>query len=482
MRTVQQKRLFLSPPHIGREELDFVREAFESNYIAPLGPMVDAFEREFAEYTGIPHCLALASGTAAMHLALRELGVGSGDEVLASTLTFIGSVSPATFLGASVAFIDSDKRTWNMDPALLADELAECARRGKLPKAVIPTDLYGQCCDFERIKRACERYEIPVIADAAEAMGSRYQGKSEVRSPKSEGVTEEGGRRTEDGAEGKAEKLKTEMLKAEGEGRRREDGRRKTEDGGGRAEGGGQSSVVSHQSSVDGSLRHAGYGAKAAVFSFNGNKIMTTSGGGMLASHDERLIEHARKLSQQARDPAPHYEHTEIGYNYRMSNILAAIGRGQLRVLDERVAAKRRIFEQYRQPLADLPGITFMPEPPYGRCNRWLTVILIDRAEFGSTPEQVRLALEAENIESRPIWKPMHLQPVFSECRVRSAECGVETGRQAVARRSGKSISEDLFARGLCLPSGTAMGEGEVEWVGKIVRHCGKAANQTLKS
>ena len=431
MSVQRSQRLFLSPPHIGGKERDFVREAFESNYIAPLGPMVDAFEKEFAAYTGIPHCLALASGTAAMHLALRELGVGPGDEVLASTLTFIGSVSPATFLGASVAFIDSDEESWNMDPALLADELAECARRGKLPKAVIPTDLYGQCCDLERIKQVCERYKIPVVADAAEAMGSRYQ---------------------------------------------------ETEDGGRRTEGGGQSSVVSHQSSVYGSLRHAGYGAKAAVFSFNGNKIMTTSGGGMLASHDERLIGHARKLSQQARDPAPHYEHSEIGYNYRLSNILAAIGRGQLRVLDERVAAKRRIFEQYRQLLAELPGITFMPEPPYGRCNRWLTVILIDGAEFGSTPEQVRLALEAENIESRPIWKPMHLQPVFSECRVRSAECGVETGRQAVARRSGKSISEDLFARGLCLPSGTAMGEGDVERVGKIIRGCGKASNQKLKS
>jgi dTDP-4-amino-4,6-dideoxygalactose transaminase len=459
MSSVQQERLFLSPPHIGSAERDFVREAFESNYIAPLGPMVDAFEREFAAYTGIPHCLALASGTAAMHLALRELGVGPGDEVLASTLTFIGSVSPATFLGASVAFIDADEQSWNMDPGLLADELAECARRGKLPKAVIPTDLYGQCCDLERIKQACERYEIPVVADAAEAMGSRYQ-ETEDSPVKWEGdFTGQGGRRAGGDNAGSG-------------GRRTEDGRRKTEDGGRRTEGGGQSSVVSHQSSVCSSMRHAGYGARTAVFSFNGNKIMTTSGGGMLASHDERLIEHARKLSQQARDPAPHYEHSEIGYNYRMSNILAAIGRGQLRVLDERVAAKRRIFEQYRQLLADLPGITFMPEPPYGRCNRWLTVILIDRAEFGSTPDQVRLALEAENIESRPIWKPMHLQPVFSECRVRSAECGVETGRQAVARRSGKAISEDLFARGLCLPSGTAMGEEDVERVGKIIRRC----------
>jgi dTDP-4-amino-4,6-dideoxygalactose transaminase len=389
------ERLFLSPPHMGGEEMKLVEEAFASNYIAPLGPVVDVFEREFADYTGIPHCLALASGTAAMHLALRELSVGPGDEVLASSLTFIGSVTPATFLGASVTFIDSDQESWNIDPNLLVAELAERARRGKLPKAVIPTDLYGQCCDLERIKQVCEPYGIPVVADSAEAMGARYQTLS-------------------DSAISASQRLNL--------------------------------SAFSH---------HAGFGAKAAVFSFNGNKIMTTSGGGMLASHDEHLIAHARKLSQQAREPAPHYEHAEIGYNYRMSNILAAIGRGQLRVLDERVAAKRHIFEQYRQLLADLPGITFMPETPYGRCNRWLTVILIDRAEFGSTPEQVRLALEAENIESRPIWKPMHLQPVFRGCRVR-----------------GGSVSEGLFRDGLCLPSGTAMGECDVERVGKIIRGC----------
>ena len=431
----ESNRIFLSPPHIGGEELKLVEEAFASNYVAPLGPMVDAFEREFAAYTGIPYCLALASGTAAMHLALRELGVGPGDDVLASTLTFIGSVSPATFLGASVAFIDADEQTWNMDPDLLAAELAECARRGRLPKAVIPTDLYGQCCDLERIKQVCDRYEIRVVADAAEAMGARYRG-AEGGGRGAGG----GGQRTEDGSQ--------------------KSGEHRTPDS--------QHSTQTTLSTAG--MRHAGFGARAAVFSFNGNKIITTSGGGMLASHDERLIEHARKLSQQAREPAPHYEHTEIGYNYRMSNILAAIGRGQLRVLDERVAAKRRIFEHYRHLLADLPGITFMPEAPYGRCNRWLTVILIDGAEFGSTPEQVRLALEAENIESRPIWKPMHLQPVFSECRVRSAACGVETGRQAVARRSGQTISEDLFARGLCLPSGTALGEADVERVGEISR------------
>jgi len=435
-------RIFLSPPHLGVEELLLVREAFASNYIAPLGPMVDAFESEFAAYTGIPHCVALASGTAAMHLALREVGVGPGDEVLASTLTFIGSVSPAAFLGASVAFIDSAEQTWNMDPALLADELAECACRGKLPRAVIPTDLYGQCCDLPRLKEICARYQVPIVCDSAEAMGSRYQEPDESRKQKAD---------------------KTNALP-------------------GKATGVPEANPISPFCFPLSALEHAGFGAKAAVFSFNGNKIMTTSGGGMLASHDQRLIEHARKLSQQARDPAPHYEHSEIGYNYRMSNVLAAIGRGQLRVLDERVAAKRRIFEQYRQLLADLPGITFMPEPPYGRCNRWLTVILIDGAEFGSTPEQVRLALEAENIESRPIWKPMHLQPVFSECRVRSTEYGVETGRQAAARRSGKSISEDLFARGLCLPSGTAMGERDVERVGKIIRRCRKAKAESRKS
>ncbi len=397
-------RLFLSPPHLGGEELDFVHEAIASNYIAPLGPMVDAFEREFAAYTGIPHCVALASGTAAMHLALRELGVGPGDEVLASTLTFIGSVTPATFLGASVAFIDADEESWNMSPGLLAEELAECARRGKLPKVVIPTDLYGQCCDLERIKQVCARYEIPLVADAAEAMGARF------------------------------------YQRGEGRGERGEDG--------------GAVAFCDLPCSLSPSLlHHAGFGARAAVYSFNGNKIMTTSGGGMLASPDARLIEHARKLSQQARDPAPHYEHTEIGYNYRMSNILAAIGRGQLRVLEERVAAKRRVFERYRQLLADLPGITFMPEPAFSRSNRWLTVILLNPTESGSTPEQIRLALEAENIESRPVWKPMHRQPVFKHCRIR-----------------GGGVSERLFEQGLCLPSGTAMTDADQDRVVGIIR------------
>ncbi|HZM01725.1 MAG TPA: aminotransferase class I/II-fold pyridoxal phosphate-dependent enzyme [Candidatus Saccharimonadales bacterium] len=392
-------RLFLSPPHMGGEELEFIHQAMASNYIAPLGPMVDAFEKEFAEYVGIPHCLALASGTAAMHLALREIGVGPGDEVLASSLTFIGSITPAIFLGASVAFIDCDEESWNMDPDLLAAELAECARRGKPPKAVIPTDLYGQCCDLERIMQVCEPYGIPVVADAAEAMGAFRQ-----------------------------------------------------------VESGSQATAQPRTPNS----RHAGFGAKAAVFSFNGNKIITTSGGGMLASDDSGLIEHARKLSQQAREPAPHYEHKEIGYNYRLSNILAAIGRGQLRVLDERVKAKRRIFATYRELLGNLTGIEFMPEPSHRQSNRWLTVVLLRPEEFGATSEQVRVALEAENIESRPIWKPMHLQPVFKGCRIR-----------------GGAVSERLFRIGLCLPSGTAMTDSDMERVARIIRQrAGSLANR----
>ena len=368
-------RLFLSPPHMGGREQEFVRQAFASNYIAPLGPMVDAFEKEFSACTGIPHCVALSSGTAATHLALRHLGIGPGDEVWASTLTFIGSVTPVTFQGAAPVFVDCDEASWNMDPDLLEQALAEAAGRGKLPKAVIPTDLYGQSCDLPRIRAICDRRGIPVICDSAEAMGAKIRG------------------------------------------------------------------------------RHAGFDAWAAVYSFNGNKIITTSGGGMLASHDKELIDHARKLSQQARDPAPWYEHAEIGFNYRMSNILAAIGRGQLEVLEDRVRRRREIFAGYRARLGDLPGISFMPEPAGSRSNRWLTVALIDPAVFGADTHAVREALEAENIEARPVWKPMHLQPVFKTARV-----------------VGGSVGERLFAQGLCLPSGTAMTDADLDRVCGIVR------------
>ena len=393
---------------MGEYELKFVKEAFASNYIAPLGPQVDAFEKAFSEYTGIEYCVALSSGTAAMHLALKHLGVGPGDEVFASTLTFIGSVTPITFLGAKPVFIDCDRASWNLDPVLLGEALEVCSKKGKLPKAVVPTDLYGQCADYEHIYEICGQYDVPVIVDAAEAMGTLYISR--------------------------------------------------------------QKAVGSKQS---GNMVHAGKGARAAIFSFNGNKIITTSGGGMLASHDKDLIDHARFLSQQARDPFPHYEHTEIGYNYRMSNIVAAIGRGQLRVLDERVKRKREIFDYYQNTLGELPGIEFMPEASYSRSNRWLTVVLISPDEFGADREQVRLALEDENIESRPVWKPMHTQPVFDcELSTDPNRPAQNNKKKYKTRVVGGRVAEDFFERGLCLPSGTAMTETDLERVVDTVLKC----------
>ena len=373
------KRIFLSPPHMSGMEQQFVQEAFASNYVAPLGPQVDAFEQEFAQKVGSKYALALSSGTAAIHLALIHLGVGLGDEVLVSSFTFAASANPVVYQRARPIFIDSEFQSWNMDPNLLEETLRKKATTGKLPKAVIVVHLYGQCADMDSIMNICTRYEVPVIEDAAEALGANYKGLS------------------------------------------------------------------------------PGIFGKAGIFSFNGNKIITTSGGGMLVSDDTTLIEHAQKLSTQARDPAPHYQHSEIGYNYRMSNVLAAIGRGQLRVLDKRVRRKREIFEFYRQILGDLPGIEFMPEAPWGRHNRWLTTITIDPESFGATREDVRIALEKENIESRPLWKPMHMQPVFRDY-------------EAVGGR----VSEDLFERGLCLPSGTAMTDADLHRVTDIILSCCK--------
>ena len=375
----KNERIYLSPPQMSGEEIKFIQEAFKSNYIAPLGPQVNAFEREFAVKVGIPYTVALSSGTAAMHLALRILGVEQGDEVIAPSLTFIGGVSPVIFQCAKLAFIDSDRISWNMDPELLREELNFRNKRNCLPKVVISADIYGQCADLDEIIGNCSRYNIPVISDSAEALGAAYKGRS------------------------------------------------------------------------------AGAGARIAIYSFNGNKIITTSGGGMLASEDEKIVIKAKYLSQQARDPVPHYEHSQIGYNYRMSNILAAIGLGQLTVLNERVAAKRKIFNYYRDVLADLRGIEFMPEAPYGHSNRWLTVILIDPKEFGADREQVRMMLEKQNIESRPVWKPMHLQPVFSKFPIR-----------------GGSVCEDIFNRGLCLPSGSAMTEDDLERVVGAIKELAK--------
>jgi len=360
----------------GYEE-EFVAEAFRSNWIAPLGPMVDSFEREMCEYVGVEHATALSSGTAALHLALLLLGIRAGDEVLCATLTFSASANAITYVGAQPIFIDCDRKTWNLDPDLLEEELALCGKRGRRPGAVMAVDLYGQCADYGRIEDMCRRYEVPLIEDAAEALGATCNGKK------------------------------------------------------------------------------AGCFGRMAVFSFNGNKIITTSGGGMLVSDDVELIRRARFLATQARDPAPHYEHSHIGYNYRMSNILAAIGRGQLKALDERIATRQRNYEQYRAALSGLPGIEFTPIASYGSPNYWLTVILISSERFGMDREAVRLALEAENIESRPVWKPMHLQPVFSHCRV-----------------VGGAVAAGIFDKGLCLPSGTAMTDSDLERIVSVVRGC----------
>ena len=335
-------------------------DAFDSGWIAPLGPHVDAFEREFAEYVGVRHAVALSSGTAALHLALQILNVVRGDQVLTSTMTFAATANAITYVGATPAFVDVSRDTWNIDPDLLEQELERRRRGGKQVAAVLSVDLYGQCADYARITGICARFGVPLLEDAAEALGATY---GEIK---------------------------------------------------------------------------AGTFGECAAFSFNGNKIITTSGGGVLVSHRADIIERARHLATQARDPAPHYQHSDIGYNYRLSNLLAAIGRGQLKSLPDKLARRRTINETYRAALSPLPGVEFMPEASYGRSNCWLTCITVDPALFGASREDIRLALEAQNIESRPLWKPMHLQPVFRACPIVSG-----------------SVAEDLFDRGLCLPSGS---------------------------
>ncbi len=371
----QVKRTYLSSPHMSGLEQQYVQDPFATNWIAPLGPHVDAFEHEFAAHVGSRHAAALSSGTAALHLALLLAGVGPGDEVLVSTLTFSASVNPIAYLGGRPVFIDSERCSWNLDPNLLAETIERKVRQGKPPKAVVPVHLYGQSADLDPIMEICRRYDIPVIEDAAEALGATYKG----RAPGSFG--------------------------------------------------------------------------KAGIFSFNGNKIITTSGGGMLVSDDGDFIAQARKLATQARDPAPHYQHSEIGYNYRMSNVLAAIGRGQLQVLEQRVQARRRNFDYYQQTIGDLPGIDFMPEAPWGRHTRWLTVITVDPNKFGADRETLRLALEADNVEARPVWKPMHLQPVFANCE-----------------SVGGAVAEEFFRDGLCLPSGSNLSEDDLARVVDVIQ------------
>lgn len=370
-------RIYLSPPHMSEEgyESEFVRDAFASNWIAPVGPHVSTFEKELSGYCGSGFATAVSSGTAALHLALIILGIDRDDFVFCSSFTFSATANPIIYLNATPVFIDSDSNSWNMNPGLLEEELQRCSKQGKLPKAVIVVDLYGQSADYDPIIKSCQKYDVPVIEDAAEALGATYKG------------------------------------------------------------------------------RKTGNFGIAGVLSFNGNKIITTSGGGMLISENRDLIEKARFLATQSRDPAPHYQHSEIGYNYRMSNILAAIGRGQLKVLDKRIEQKRRIFDYYKQALGDLPGIEFMPEAEYGRSTRWLTCVTVDPNEFGATREDIRLKLEEYNIESRPLWKPMHLQPVFAECRI-----------------VGGAVSERLFDIGLCLPSGTAMNNDDLNLICDVIR------------
>jgi pyridoxal phosphate-dependent aminotransferase EpsN len=356
------ERIYLSPPHLGGRELAYLAEAISTNWVAPLGPHVDRFEAEFARFIGVEHAVAVASGTAAMHLVVRHLRLQPGDEVFCSSSTFAASINPVVYERGTPVFIDSDPATWTIDCNLLADELECCAVKGRLPRAVIAVDLYGQCADWDALRKLCGSYEVPLIEDAAEALGA-----------------------------------------------------------------------TCHD-------RPAGSFGWANIFSFNGNKIITTSGGGMLATNDGALAATARHLATQARDPAPHYEHSTIGYNYRLSNLLAGVGRAQLEVLPERVAARRANFEFYREALSQQPGIEFMPEATYGRSNRWLTCILVDPDVFGATREEIRLHLEAHNIESRPAWKPMHLQPVFRDCRT-----------------VGGSVSKRIFEWGLCLPSGSSL-------------------------
>jgi dTDP-4-amino-4,6-dideoxygalactose transaminase len=366
--------VYLSPPHLFGDEQKLVAEAFRSNWIAPLGPHVDAFEEEFQDVVKVPHAAALSSGTAALHLALDLLGVGPGDVVICSSFTFSASANPVCYQRATPVFVDCDE-TWTIDPGALEDALKSTTAAGRRARAVIAVDLYGQCADYGPIRGLCERYGVSLVEDAAEALGATYKDTP------------------------------------------------------------------------------AGGFGRLAAFSFNGNKIITTSGGGMLVSHEKELIDRARFLATQARDPAPHYEHSHVGYNYRLSNVLAAIGRGQLRTLAERIAARRRVFGRYVEGLRDLPGVRLMPEAPYGRSNKWLTCVTIDPALFGADREAVRLALEAENIESRPVWKPMHLQPVF-----------------AGATMVGGAVSERLFRTGLCLPSGSSLSAEDQDRVISVVR------------
>ena len=370
-------QILLSTPHMGEAERQYVEEAFETNWIAPLGPNVDAFERELAEMVGVRHAAALSSGTAALHLGLRLLGVGAGDRVFCSTLTFAASANPIVYQGAEPVFIDSDYDSWNMSPQALERAFDAARKEGWMPKAVIIVCLYGQSADMDPLLELCKRYEVPVLEDAAESLGATYKGKA------------------------------------------------------------------------------SGTFGRLGVYSFNGNKIITTSGGGMLVSDEPELIAKARFLSTQARDPAPHYQHSEIGFNYRMSNILAGVGRGQLQVLRSRVESRRQVFQAYSEGLSELDCITWMPEPDWSYSTHWLTTCTI-KPRVGVDRHTLMQHLASELIEARPLWKPMHLQPVFHGCRYFA--------------HANESVSDQLFDQGLCLPSGSNMSTSDVERIVDVIR------------
>ena len=373
---MNQTKIYLSSPHMGVKEFEFVKEAFDTNWISPVGPHITAFESELASYNSIAHCAALSSGTAAIHLALIILGIQQNDEVICSSFTFSGTCNPIAYQKAIPIFVDSEPTTWNMDPSLLQFAIEDRIKKtGKAPKAIIAVHLYGMPAKIEEIMRIAHSYNIPVIEDAAEALGSTVNGKK------------------------------------------------------------------------------LGTFGDLGVYSFNGNKIITTSGGGALVSANETWINKARFLATQARDAAPHYQHSEIGFNYRLSNISAGIGRGQLQVLDDRIAARRAIFNQYKLHLSDFKGFTLIDEPHNLFSNRWLSTLVVDPSQARCNREQLRLALEAENIEARPLWKPMHQQPVFSSFP------NYQNG-----------ISDQLFENGLCLPSGSNLTEPELKRVIEVIK------------
>jgi pyridoxal phosphate-dependent aminotransferase EpsN len=357
---------------MGGLEQQYVADAFATNWIAPLGPHVDGFEAELASYLGVKGAAALSAGTAAIHLGLKILGVKAGDTVFCSSFTFSASANPIVYEHATPVFIDSEPGSWNMSPAALERAFVDADREKKIPQAVVIVDLYGQSADMDALIGICDRYEVPVLEDSAEALGATYKG------------------------------------------------------------------------------RKCGGHGHLSVFSFNGNKIITTSGGGSLVGNDVEALAKARFLATQARDCARHYQHTEIGYNYRMSNICAAIGRGQLTVLDERVCQRRDVFDRYAAEFADVPGLKFMPEAPFGRSTRWLTAATVDARRAGISNLDLMDALAEENIESRPVWKPLHLQPVFEGCRY-------------YPHAEGEDVSASMFERGICLPSGSNLTEQNMD-------------------